>query len=331
MFCRRFLDGSDPLGAVLWFGQDPLTIVGIVGDTRQSIDVAAVSQPNANAGTVYLSLTKYVRPPTWAFLVVRTSLLRADVGRDVIGEIESLDTTAFFGDPRRFTDLISTKTAGQRRLSVLLGVMACIVLLLTAVSLTAALSQLVTLRSREIAIRYCLGAGHRQIIGLTLKHVGAMLGTGLLLGVGGGLMLGRALANQLYGVTSTDVRTLVSVFPAAPRREHLRSRRAAATRLSHRPARHTSQRVTRGAMHLRDFRLTTCFLAAVSQRQTEASNFGPQQPATSSTARAASRAAVTMCGNILTRWASIGGAGTSSSRGKAITRRGMSTSTATAR
>jgi len=30
-------------------------------------------------------------------------------------------------------------------------------------------------------------------------------------------------------------------------------------------------------MHLRDFRLTTCFLAAVSQRQTEASNFGPQQ------------------------------------------------------
>ena len=89
--------------------------------------------------------------------------------------------------------------------------MACIVLLLTAVSLTAALSQLVTLRSREIAIRYCLGAGHRQIIGLTLKHVGAMLGTGLLLGVGGGLILGRALASQLYGVTSTDVRTLASV------------------------------------------------------------------------------------------------------------------------
>ena len=210
-FCRRFLDGSDPLGAVLWFGQDPLTIVGIVGDTRQSIDVAAVSQPNANTGTVYLSLTKHVRPPTWAFLVVRTSLLRADVARDAIGEIASLDTSAFFGDPRRFTDLILTKTAGQRRLSVLLGVMACIVLLLTAVSLTAALSQLVTLRSREIAIRYCLGAGHRQIIGLTLKHVGAMLGTGLLLGVGGGLMLGRALASQLYGVTSTDVRTLASV------------------------------------------------------------------------------------------------------------------------
>jgi hypothetical protein len=32
-----------------------------------------------------------------------------------------------------------------------------------------------------------------------------------------------------------------------------------------------------------------------------------------------------MCGNILHRWASTGEAGTSSSRGKAITRRGMCT------
>jgi hypothetical protein len=32
---------------------------------------------------------------------------------------------------------------------------------------------------------------------------------------------------------------------------------------------------------------------------------------------------VTMCGNTLHRWASTGGAGTSSSRGEAINRRGM--------
>jgi hypothetical protein len=39
---------------------------------------------------------------------------------------------------------------------------------------------------------------------------------------------------------------------------------------------------------------------------------------------------VTSCGNILHRWARIGEAGTSSSRGKAITRRGMCTCIATA-
>jgi hypothetical protein len=39
---------------------------------------------------------------------------------------------------------------------------------------------------------------------------------------------------------------------------------------------------------------------------------------------------VTLRGNIYNRWASTGGAGTSSSRGKAITRRGTCTSIATA-
>lgn len=75
---------------------------------------------------------------------------------------------------------------------------------MTAASLTTALSQFVTLRSREIARRYCLGAGQRQIIGLTVKHLGATLGSGLFVGVGAGLLLGRALANQLYSVRSTD-------------------------------------------------------------------------------------------------------------------------------
>ena len=74
--------------------------------------------------------------------------------------------------------------------------MAAIVVLLMAASLTGALSQLVTLRSRELAIRYCLGAGRYDIIRLTVRHVGATLGAGLLLG-GGVLYSLGALAYAL--------------------------------------------------------------------------------------------------------------------------------------
>ncbi len=211
-FCSRFLAGSDPLGAVLWFGRDALRIVGVVGDTRQSVDVEPVSRMRTDAGTVYLSLTQHARPPTWRFFVVRTSERPADVARAAVDAMMPLDPSAFIGDPKSFDDLIATKTAAQRRLSVLLGVMASIVLLLMAASVTAALSQLVTLRSREIAIRYCLGAGHHQIIGLTLKHVGVTLGGGLFLGVTAALLLSRALAHQLYGVRSTDAWTLACVL-----------------------------------------------------------------------------------------------------------------------
>ena len=119
---------------------------------------------------------------------------------------------AFIGDPKSFNELIGTSTEAQRRLSLLLGTMAAIVLLLMATSLTGALSQLVTLRSRELAIRYCLGAGRRHIISLTLKHLGATLGAGLLLGVGAGFLLSRALASQLYGIRSTDAWTFVLVL-----------------------------------------------------------------------------------------------------------------------
>jgi hypothetical protein len=211
-FCSRFLAGSDPLGAVLWFGRDALRIVGVVADTRQSVDSDAASRLRTDAGTVYLSLTQHARPPTWRFFVVRTSERPADVARAAVDAITPLDPSAFIGDPKSFNELIATKTAAQRRLSVLLGVMASIVLLLMAASLTAALSQLVTLRSREIAIRYCLGAGHHQIIGLTLKHVGMTLGGGLFLGVTAALLLSRALAHQLYGVRSMDVWTLACVL-----------------------------------------------------------------------------------------------------------------------
>jgi hypothetical protein len=211
-FCRRFTGGTDPLEAALWFGRDALTIVGVVGDTQQSIDANGVSRLQGQGGTVYLSPARFTRPPTWRFLVVRTLPHSADVPSALDGALLSVDASAVVGDPRSFTDLLSTKTAGRRRLSLLLAVMGCIVLLLSAASLTAALSQLVTFRFREIAIRYSLGAGHAQIVGLTLKHMGATLGSGLFLGVGAGLLFGRALASQLSGVNSTDAWTLASVL-----------------------------------------------------------------------------------------------------------------------
>lgn len=211
-FCSRFMPTGDPLAAVLWFGRDALRIVGVVGDTRQSVDGNAVSRMRTDSGTVYVSLAENPRPPTWRFLVIRTSLRSAEVARGAVDAITSLDPLAFIGDPKSFNELIATRTEAQRRLSFLLGTMAAIVLLLMAASLTGALSQLVTLRSRELAIRYCLGAGRYDIVGLTVKHLGATLGAGLLLGGGAGLLLSSALASQLYGIRSTDPWTFVSVL-----------------------------------------------------------------------------------------------------------------------
>jgi hypothetical protein len=175
MKCSASLYGCDPVGSVMWMGQDPLEIVGVVGRARQPTDLRALSDLHAGTGIVYLSLTRNPRPPAWSFLVVRTPLPLPGLADAVIRELQSVDASAVLGDPSSFRDLLSSVTTGQRRLSALLGAMACVVLLLTAASVTAVLSQLVTLRSREIAIRYCLGARRRQIVGLTIKHIGTAL------------------------------------------------------------------------------------------------------------------------------------------------------------
>ena len=211
-FCSRFLASSDPLSAVLWFGQDSLRVVGVVGDTRQSVDGNAASRMMTDDGTVYVPLARDAQPPTWRFLVIRTSRRPAQVAGGAVDVITALDPSAFIGAPKSFNELIAARTEAQRKLSVLLATMAAIVLLLMAASLTGALSQLVTLRSRELAIRYCLGAGRHHIIGLTLQHLGLTLGGGLFLGVGAGLLISRALTSQLYGIQSTDAWTFVCVL-----------------------------------------------------------------------------------------------------------------------
>lgn len=209
-FCHRFLGKHDPLGSYLLFGREALAIVGVVRDARQFIQTGAVDGVPRSSGTVYLSFKKYTSAPTWRFLVVRSRLAGPDVSRIAVRELLAVDPSVVLGDPRTFRDLLRAKTAEQRRLSALLGGMACIVMLLTGASTAAALNQLVTLRGREIALRYCLGATRRTIVTYCLKHLGMALGGGLVLGVAGGLLVGRGLAALLYGIGSFDLPNLAS-------------------------------------------------------------------------------------------------------------------------
>ena len=161
---------------------------------------------------MYLLPAKWTRPTTWRFLAVRTTPGRPEVASAVVSELRGVEAAAVVGDPNAFTGLLASKTAGHLRLSLLITAMGCVVILLATASLTAALSQLVTLRSREIAIRCALGAPPAQIVALAMHYVGATLASGIVLGVGAGVLLGRALASQLYGVHSTDPWTFAVVF-----------------------------------------------------------------------------------------------------------------------
>jgi ABC-type antimicrobial peptide transport system permease subunit len=75
---------------------------------------------------------------------------------------------------------------------------------LAALGLYGVLAYSVAQRSREIALRFALGAPATRIRAMVVRQVGAMAVVGVALGVGGALLLGRAARRLLFGVEAAD-------------------------------------------------------------------------------------------------------------------------------
>jgi len=87
------------------------------------------------------------------------------------------------------------------RLTELFGVLA---LLLAAVGLYGMTAYSVARRTGEIGIRSALGATRGRVIRMIVGGALAQIGVGLLIGIPAALAAGRVLADQLYGVKTSD-------------------------------------------------------------------------------------------------------------------------------
>jgi ABC-type antimicrobial peptide transport system permease subunit len=90
-------------------------------------------------------------------------------------------------------------------LAALFGVIA---LSLVAVGLYGVMLYQVAERTTEIGIRIALGARTGTVIGLVLRQSLAVVATGIAAGVPLSMLAGRAIASQLYGVSSISVAAL---------------------------------------------------------------------------------------------------------------------------
>lgn len=70
--------------------------------------------------------------------------------------------------------------------------------------LYAALSEMVARRRFEIGLRVALGAQQGDVFGLVVRRGLILAATGLLVGLAGFAILGRVIADMLYGVRSFD-------------------------------------------------------------------------------------------------------------------------------
>lgn len=93
----------------------------------------------------------------------------------------------------------------------MLGLFALTALLIAATGVYGVVAYSVALRTHEMGIRMALGATKPDILLMVMSEGLRMSFACLLLGVAGALALARLISSFLFGVSSTDVTTFVSV------------------------------------------------------------------------------------------------------------------------
>ena len=220
-FARKFFPGTSAVGHSLREGRIHVTvmrIVGVVADTPISSGLNPVA-PLMAEETIYLPAAQMIDPQLLAMLhtwfqpswVVRTagpvSGLTEQMQRALTGAAPALPFSGFYS----MTDLMHETLAMQRVEVALLGAMAGLALLLSAVGIFALVASMVAQRTREIGIRIALGSSVRR----AMAHVGAPGLRASAVGLALGLLICagvlRVLRSVLYGVAVYDAASLTAV------------------------------------------------------------------------------------------------------------------------
>ena len=195
---------EDPIGHRIACGLNNsgewMTIVGVVGDVRQSSPSA---QPEEE---LYMPLRQHPYMANDEEIVVRTSGDPEGFIPAVQGAIRDVDPEIAM----RFTTmnaLVSDSIGAERFRAVLAGIFSGIALLLALSGMYAVMSYVTTQRTAEFGLRAALGAQPGNILRLVLGGAVRLAAAGLVAGLLLSFVCARFLAAMLFGVKAMDAAT----------------------------------------------------------------------------------------------------------------------------
>jgi putative ABC transport system permease protein len=192
--------GDDPIGRTVEFGNmdgdlRPLTIVGVVGDTREY----GLEQPPRP--TLYVDLLQ--RPGFSTTVVMRSGgdpQAMTGAATAVLRQLAP-DVPPRF---RTFDEIVAASLGARHFNLTLVAVFASTALLLAVAGIYSVMAYTVTRRRREIGVRMALGASPGRVVRGIIGHGLATTAAGLATGVLAALALTRTLRSLLFDVTPTD-------------------------------------------------------------------------------------------------------------------------------
>ena len=216
-FAHEFLDEQNPIGMHFAEAGKTMRVVGVVSNVAKPpginddgpmghepvfyVPVAQVDQGLANLAHIWLQ-------PSW---IVRTRKPLEGITGAMQKALAKADPGLPFSGFYSMKDILAKNLKVQRAEVLLLGVLAGLALLLSAVGIYGLVSNLVVQRTREIGIRLALGAQMRQVMVEVGRSGVVASAAGLLAGMTLTLVAVRVLASQLYGVRVYDPLTLTAV------------------------------------------------------------------------------------------------------------------------
>jgi predicted permease len=206
---RQNFANEDPIGHRIMCGLDSslkwMTVVGVVGDVRQSSPAA---QPGPE---LYMPLRQHPFMANEAQVVVRTSgdpqKLIPAVQKAIL-EMNPEVATKF----TTMNELVSDSISSQRFRTALASTFAVLALLLALSGMYAVMSYATARRTPEFGLRSALGAQPANIVWLVLRGAARLAAIGAMIGVLLSILTGRVLSSMLFGVKSLDGPTYAVVI-----------------------------------------------------------------------------------------------------------------------
>ena len=199
-FARRFYDGRDPVGRRVEVRGKPLTIVGMVKDTKY-FSLSEAPQPyfymsfdQLHDGSGENGVAFYARTDRDAHGFV--PILRR--------EMSAIDPNSAGLTAMALSDYISAARFGPRLASLFLGVLGVIAMLLAGVGLYGVMAYSVSQRTREIGIRMALGADPKGVLRMVMRRGLSLALSGIAAGLVIALAAAPLIAPLLYHISPAD-------------------------------------------------------------------------------------------------------------------------------
>jgi putative ABC transport system permease protein len=198
---------QDPIGHTIEFGNMDgdmrlLTIVGIVGDTRE-YGLDELPRP-----TVYVNLFQRPRAEmTVTMLSDADTRSVTSAARGILHDLNPEIPPTF----RTFEQVYSASLGSRKFNVILIGSFGLTALLLATAGVFGVMAYAVSRRTREFGVRIALGATSGDVLRMVMRQGMRTVLLGVAIGIAGSFALTQTVSSLLFGVTATDPLTFAAV------------------------------------------------------------------------------------------------------------------------